>query len=172
MAGRLPPSLNWLIDKRARLDGEIKKMQAAADYAKELIKELSSIKEDLAAIDRAMKLHIIQVEVENIPSIRSQETRIKLPHGELTRLLITRLRQANGAVLTTSELTTFVAECFSVARFEEKDHKQLYQCVRYRLKNLVSDGVVQRHRRPKKNSEAQWSLACSTTVFLEVHHTP
>lgn len=59
MTGRLPPSLTWLIDKRARLDGEIKKMQGSVAHAKQLIQELSTIEEDLQAIDRALQLHTI-----------------------------------------------------------------------------------------------------------------
>jgi hypothetical protein len=172
MTGRLPPSLKWLIDKRARLDGEIKKMQVAAKNAKELIRELSSIREDLAAVDRALKLHIIQVETENIPPIRTHEKRIKLPHGELTRLLLTCLRQANGVPLSTDQITMFLADYLALAGIEEQDRNRLRQSVRYRLKRLAGDGVIQRHHLKSGREKGLWSLACSMTVFVEAHQLP
>lgn len=171
MTGRLPPSLNWLIDKRARLDGEIKKMQDAVNCARQLIQELSTIEEDLRAVDRTLKLHIIQVETENISPIRSHYNRVKLPYGELTRLLLSRLRKSNGIPISTYELTLFIAECFTAAGAEEKDFKKLRMSVRTRLKNLVRDGVVQRHHFLTGADEGFWSLACTTTVFQEAHHT-
>ena len=33
MSNRIPPSLSWLIDKRARIDGEMKKTQKSLDRA-------------------------------------------------------------------------------------------------------------------------------------------
>lgn len=53
-------SLNWLIDKRARLDGEIQKTEQSLLKAKGLIGELSKLKESLAAIDHALSLHEIK----------------------------------------------------------------------------------------------------------------
>jgi hypothetical protein len=88
MSTRIPSSLKWLIDKRARLDAEIRKTQSSIAKNKELIKELSSLKKNLSAIDKALELHEISVDVTLIEPVKSHYKRIDLPHGELTSSIL------------------------------------------------------------------------------------
>ncbi|MCU6434481.1 hypothetical protein LPB67_11930 [Undibacterium sp. Jales W-56] len=55
MANRIPPSLKWLIVKRARLDSESKKTEAALKRSQRLLEELTDcpIKPALAANEPA-----------------------------------------------------------------------------------------------------------------------
>lgn len=105
MTPKIPSSLKWLIDKRARLEGGIKKTRASLATAKQLIEELSKLEEDLAAIDRSLGLHDIQIQIEHIQPIRSHYVRIKLPRGELTKsiLLCLRLEPTPDAALSAVE---------------------------------------------------------------------
>jgi len=52
MGPRIPSSLKWLIDTRARLDGEIKRVEASTARAQRLLNELKQIKADLSVVDR------------------------------------------------------------------------------------------------------------------------
>jgi hypothetical protein len=113
MANKIPPSLKWLIDKRARLDGEIKKTEAAVKRTQHLIEELSTIKADLAAIDRALRLHDLQVDVDVIQPIRNQYVRTNVPYGELTRTIFLCLRLHEGRPVSTDRLVEFVAARFA-----------------------------------------------------------
>lgn len=96
MSTKIPSSLKWLIDKRARLDAEIEKTQSSNEKAKKLTKELASLKKSLLAIDKALEMHEISVDVNLIKSIKSHYKRIDLPHGELTRCILTCLRKYQG----------------------------------------------------------------------------
>lgn len=71
MTPKIPSPLKWLIDKRVRLAGEIRKTRSALATAKQLIEELSKLEDDLAAIDRSLGLHEIQIQVDYIQPIRS-----------------------------------------------------------------------------------------------------
>ena len=162
MANKIPSSLKWLIDKRARLDGEIQKTRQAAARARELIQELRAVEKDLAAIDRALKLHDLEVDVQFVRPVRSHYNRIKAPHGLLTRALLQCLRQAKGRPVSTVDIMAFVASKFAEAGVEAVDRKMLHQSVRYRLKHLVYDGLVHPHH-PKFNVEmGRWSLVQPT----------
>jgi|GEM_PF-1096924 len=157
MANRIPPSLAWLIDKRARIDGEIQKTKKAISQVRALLRELKSIEGDLAAIDRAMALHDIEVNLELIRPIRSQQNRIKAPHGLLTRLLLQRLAAANGQPVPTSDLAAFVAVRFEEAGVEAVGKKRLHHSVRERLKCLLHEGRVCRHHPELGNKMGRWS---------------
>lgn len=160
MSSRIPSSLKWLIDKRARLDAEIKKTEKSLAKAKELIKDLESLKTSLKAIDRSLALHEIEVDVSLIRPVRSYYVRVNLPHGELTRCILSCLRKhASDGPVRMSEIVSFIE-----ARYEEIGTKplprsQLRRSIHYRMKNLAARGVVIRHHPPKTSKEGLWSLA-------------
>lgn len=108
MAPKIPSSLKWLIDKRARLDAEITKTRASLSYAKKLIEELSKLEDDLAAIDRSLGLHEIKVQLEHIQPVRSHYVRVDLPRGELTRSILLCLRLREGAPARMGEIVSFI----------------------------------------------------------------
>jgi len=160
MSTRIPSSLKWLIDKRGRLDAEIKKTEASLSKAKELIEELSSLKENLAAVDLTLSLHNLDVDVNLIRPIRSQYVRINLPHGELARsiLLCLRLHQDEGPV-STSELIAFISSRFADLSAKPEERSTLRLSVHNRLKNMCRAGILQRHHDPNSCNEGIWSLA-------------
>ncbi|HMN13634.1 MAG TPA: hypothetical protein PKD55_15050 [Bellilinea sp.] len=158
MSQRIPSSLKWLIDKRARIDAEIKKTRASLKTAEALIKELSVLEVDLAAIDRSLGLHEIKIEVENIPPIRSNYVRIKLPHGELTRSILLCLRLKEGTPASMSTIAAFVEARHADLTAEKECRTALHRTIHYRLKNLCRSGVLQRHHPAETNGEGLWSL--------------
>jgi hypothetical protein len=160
MSTRIPSSLKWLIDKRARLDAEIQKTDASLSRAKELLEQLSSLKENLAAIDRTLALHEIKVDVTLIQPIQSKYIRINLPHGELRRsiLMCLQLHEAERPVAM-SEIVTFIACRHADLSVEQEQRTKLNRSVHYTLKNLARQGIIKRHHDPTSSYEGVWSLA-------------
>lgn len=158
MTPRIPSSLKWLIDKRARLDAEIAKTQASLAKTRRLIKELSYLKESLDAIERALEMHDIQVDVENIQPIRSHYNKISLPHGELTRTVLALLRLSGNIPVKTTEIVAFVEKRYIALNIPPENRFKLARSVHYRLKDLVRHGVILRHHDPHTNVEGCWSI--------------
>lgn len=160
MASRIPPSLSWLIDKRARLAAEVEKTRASIAEAQRLIKEFKVIERDLAAVDLSLKLHEIQVDLEAIAPIASQYLRIQLPRGELTRSIFLCLQLRGNQPTKFSEIVSFIiARHADLSQSTKTDRKDLNKSVHYRLKNLAREGKLCRHHSADDNKEGIWSLA-------------
>ena len=172
MSARIPPSLKWLIDKRARLTGKIaaaekairkktcveKRLSKYLDNIAVLEKELPKLQEDLAGIDRALTLHDIQVNVEYIHPISPRSAKIQLPYGVLTQTLLAFLRLSQGEPLSTDALTIMLMKRFTHLQGEtEQDFHKLRKSVRHRLKSLANDQIIV--RAPNTSSrETRWAL--------------
>lgn len=161
MNTRIPSSLKWLIDKRARLDAEVQKTRSSLATAKKLIKELSEIEKDLKAIDKTLELHEISVDTSLISPVKSHYNRVNLPHGELTKSILTCLRQSkDNQPVSKSEIVQFIKSTHPELIDELEVRTWLSTSVRYRLKCLYREGVIQRHHVPfSKVKEGLWSLA-------------
>jgi hypothetical protein len=88
MSYRIPPSLAWLGQKRACISGKISRLhhelavcQAAVQKK---VADLERAQADLAAVDRTIGMHEIQVDPDLIPEIRTSSNPIALQHGEFT----------------------------------------------------------------------------------------
>lgn len=159
MAPRIPPSLAWLIDKRARLDAELLKTRASISKAQSLIVELSALEESLAAVDKTLSLHDIKVDIENIAPIRSHYVRVKVPHGELTKSILLCLRLREGGAVRQSEIVSFVEARFSDLGAPAEKRSVLSRSIHYRLKGLFREGLLVRHHPPRTTDEGLWSIA-------------
>lgn len=160
MSTRIPSSLKWLIDKRARLDAEMQKTRASLAEAKKLIKELSELSKEMMAIDKALEMHKVNVDVCLINPVKSHYRRINLPHGELTRSILTCLRMQKGEQpIAKGDIVKFIKERHLNLLIQAGESSWLARSVSYRLKCLCKDGVVQRHHSPQSGLEGMWSLA-------------
>lgn len=163
MSTRIPPALKWLIDKRARLDAEIRRTEVSLAKAKSLMTELASLKSSLAAIDQTLALHEVKVDVSLIQPVRSKYVRINLPHGELTKSILMCLRlHAGERAVSTNEIVSFIAARYADLAATPARRSRLSQSVHDRIKPLVRSGVIQRHHDPKSNGYGLWSLAPDT----------
>ena len=113
---RLPSSLKWLIDRRARVAGEIEKIESLLAECQRLTDEILHMKELLASIDQTLALHEVSVDVSLIPAIKSHDFRLKLPHGELTRGILLCLKLGNGTPMNTEAITVFLFSRYGGAR--------------------------------------------------------
>lgn len=189
-----PASLNWLINKRARLLGEINKLQkslperlveAQLDVVRAEIKLVQAkehlayeqtvetriipaLKADLQAIDTTIGMHEIQINPEIIPPIQSHKVKKVLPYGEITRCVFDSLKCAGGGPLSTLEIASFIASHHGLDLSGEK-LSALGDSVRYRLKDLRAKGKVERLNETKgPNQEGLWVLSRDITQPVPV----
>jgi len=158
MTIRLPSSLKWLIDKRARLDAELKRTEQSARRAKALLKELSALQRLLKSVDETLRLHEISVDVQNTQPIRSAYKRLSTPRGLLTSTIINALKASADGTLTTWEIVAAVMKQIPSLDNGNVDQYQLKQSIRYRLKRLRQRGVVTAHHRKGYAPVGIWSL--------------
>lgn len=186
---RTPPSLKWLIDKRARLLGEITKIELGheerLDRAKKRLKvaeeelvgaqrqlhyerdiadkHIQALKADLQSIDRALGLHKIQINPEIIAPIRTQDEVRHLPYGEITRLIFDYLKVTNGEPATTTELAIFIASRENL-NLTDREFQLFRRKVLHRLRNLHAEGKLERLQQVKGAIEKKWALLKDATL--------
>lgn len=165
MTNKIPPSLNWLIDKRARVAGEIAKTKRSLKEAKTLIKDLEELEIKLSAIDTTLDLHDIKVDVNLIVPIESHEIRVNIPHGELSKSILTciRLYQVNGPVPKP------IIENFVITRHFDFDGEKVIggdikRIIHNGLTNLYHKGYLIKHHDPKSNNFSLWTLSKKCTI--------
>lgn len=178
-----PSSLKWLINKRARLLGEINKLEkslpdriakarqdvecaeANLAQAKERLANedavafriIPAIQADIQAINAALGLHEIQINPEIIQPIRTQDAERALPYGEITRSIYDCLKCSGGGPVTTTEITIFVASHNNL-ELSDVEFQIFRTAVRYRLKTICAQGKIERLHQVKGSLEGKWRL--------------
>lgn len=166
---KIPSALKWMLDRRARLLGEIQKTEKRQRHREEALSQainviearlktlkrrlqvsrtgtplrLAALKVDLAAIDNAMGQHRVMVDAESIPAIKSQDNPWHLPRGQITRSILRCLREAEGAELTTSEIALYVA-VNSRLDIDPNDFRPFKIAVRKRMRAMTVEGTIRR----------------------------
>lgn len=155
---RLPSSLKWLIDRRARVAGEIEKIESLLSKCQRLADEILPLKELLASIDQTLSLHEVSVDISLIPTIKSHDLRLKLPHGELTRGILLCLKLGEGTPTNIDAITAFLVARYTTLDAPLTSPAELRTSVRYRLKNLCKEGLVMRLHSGHRGARAVWIL--------------
>ena len=159
MSIRIPPSLKWLIDKRARISGEIHKTKKSLDKAHELINEMRDLEQTLSAIDTTLALHELQIDKTLIRPINSHYIRLKIVYGGINHAVLTCLKlYSDGPPVSKSAINNFV-----IAKYYDPDESiipfnQISRSVHESLKRFNADGRVIRFHYPKSNQEGLWKL--------------
>jgi hypothetical protein len=179
---KTPSALKWMIDQRARLLGEIKKIDKRYDAREsELQKEIDELhaqmevrqkklariqrarcghmellQRDLASIDSAMGQHKVLVDTDLISSIQTQDSAWYLPPGAMTRYILRALREANGDVLTTNEVALFVVEEGKLTVHPD-DFRSLKIAIRRRMRALHSAGFLRRIEIGTRTMDSRWA---------------
>lgn len=160
MSIHIPPSLKWLIDKRARISGEINKTRKSLDRAHELINEMHDLEDTLSAIDKTLALHELQIDKTLIQPINSHYVRLKIPYGGINYGVLTCLKLYNeGSPVSKSTINSFI-----IAKYYNSDEsgipfKQIAISIHQALNRLHADGKIKRFHDPKLNGEGLWKLA-------------
>lgn len=178
---KTPSSLKWLINKRARILGHIKKIESnpedllkAQHRLKEAIKEVNYAKNDLAfkkmvtpliiddlkngleVIDRALQMHEIQIPPSLIPSLRPHEG-MMLKYGVITKQIIKCLKYAGVGGLKTSQIVLYI-KVEEDLELTHSEHLYFHRAVRKRLQALCVRNVVERLHCHSTTSEGSWRL--------------
>lgn len=162
---RLPTSLNWLIEKRGRIDGSIQKIELYLEKHRrrfekyqELTNELSILKETLASVDKTLKLHKLKIDPQNIPTIFGRNCVSGLAHGDLTRLIYERLR-GEQLPISSSEIVDYILDNQRNSGRPPMARALLARKVHSCLKQLCANKKVVRHHPPKTTSCGLWTLS-------------
>jgi hypothetical protein len=160
MSNRIPPSLAWLIDKRARIDGEMKKTQKSLDRLTRLLGKLEAAEKRLEALDQTIAAHPLTEEPKREgPFVTEHHRRLPLPHGELTRCVLDCLREANGQPVPRAELLNFVFNRHPQFAATEYYRLWIAETVRDCLKRLSDRKMVERHHDRRSRKPGIWSLS-------------
>lgn len=180
---RTPSSLKWLIDKRARLLGEINKLknshhknvedakkrvvkaEMSLEHAKQELAHLEStvpriieiLHSDLKAVDNTLGLHEIQINPDIIPPIRTQDAERHSSHGGMTRAIFECLKLAGGQSVSTFELTEHVAVVIGL-KLTVENYQEFRKKISWRLKGLCSAGKIRRLHQVKGCIVGRWIL--------------
>lgn len=145
MANRIPSSLNWLVKKRAETHGELNRIERERSiYLKWSKMKITELEYDLQAIDRTLGLHEIKISPEVIPSKQPQVLGAKLNHGQLTKLICDSFDTFDDGCGTITQISLYVAAKGSIRLKANITDKSLNSSVRYRVKNLCNQGVIER----------------------------
>jgi hypothetical protein len=150
-------NLNESMRRREKIAREIgtTKIQIAA--VRLHMRELETIKEDLAAIDRTLGLHDIQVDTQNIRSVRTSYKRLNLPLGEMSRCIYAALRAHPGPTLR-SAIYAYVVAKHPELISDEKSVRDVQRSVHDRLKSLARQGRLKRHHVGPGAADGIWSF--------------
>jgi hypothetical protein len=115
MSNIIPQSLNWMINKRARLAGKVIKLKKKLAKVQPLIEELKALEKDLNTVDEALKLHEIQVDLDLIKPIRPTKKRgekiVKFQRGVAGKIVMDLLRSRHGqGSVTKTEIMDLILE--------------------------------------------------------------
>jgi len=190
---RTPSSLKWLIDKRARLLGEINKLEKAhperikqaksqitkaeqaLEHAKQELANIEStgpklvelMRNKLQSVDSTLGLHEIQIDPSIIPPIRTPDTKRQSGYGEITRAIFECLKLAGGQPVTTFELTEHVADAIGL-KLTDDNYQTFRKKISCRLKELCTQGKIQRLHETKRVTVGRWALPDDSAILKSI----
>lgn len=163
---RLPSSLNWLIDKRARVDGELQraekyllKNQRVFEKYLRMQQEVPVLRNILDSLDQILGLHEVQINPQLIPTIRGKVRKHELPHGEITKSIFRRLQMADGQPVSSNEIAEYLAQRRQDFGLPPAPSKQLLRQIHQRLGCLYAEGKLERHHQLPANTYGLWSIS-------------
>lgn len=181
---KTPPSLKWLIKKRARLHGElnalieslprqqkilednirlVEKTLRTIDYSirmqRESCKKIPELKKQIDALDIILGIHEVKIDISLIKPTPSLTKGLKgqVPHGGLTKTILQCLSEAPNATKGTSEIATYIAVKYGL-NADAHNLAELKRYTRKRLNALCRDNRVKRTHSLVTSEEGRWML--------------
>jgi hypothetical protein len=150
-------NLNESIRHREKIAREIGTTKAQIAAVRLHMRQLETIKEDLAAIDRTLSLHDIQVDTQNIRSLNTNYKRLDLPLGEMSRCIYAALRAHAGPTLR-STIYEYIITKHPRLISDEKSVRDVQRSLHDRLKSLGRQGRLKRHHIGSGSADGIWSF--------------
>lgn len=161
MTYRIPPSLNWLIDKHARTAGKIIKLRKKLSDVIHLVELLSEYEKRLSAIEESLKLHDIQIDVQNIKPVKASEfDQNKFKPGQASGLVIDFLksRYGQGPVPKKEIDTLLIYEHEKLAPGAIKTKKEFKRYSTQLLNRLAAKNIIIRMHSKATFSMGYWEI--------------
>jgi len=167
---RLPSSLKWLIEKRGRVDGSIQKIElylekqrSVFEKYQQLTNELSLLRETLASIDTALRLHKLQIDPQNIPPIHGKNHVTDLRRGVITQLIYDRIEMGKGNPVSSDQIVEFILNHRQASGEPPIVKTFLSKQVMKRLNGLCRAKRLIRHHPQKTTDYGWWTLQSGLT---------
>jgi hypothetical protein len=157
MTVRIPTTVNWLLERRSRLLGQINAVdQRVAEYKKDT-KLLKKLQRDLQSLERVIKMHELAAECGPGVPIRFKRYKSCLPHGQMTNLVTEYLEISEGVPRTATEVAMYVTARGGL-NIPDTDCLRFRELIRYRLKDLGELGRIRRKPPLPGSREARWYI--------------
>jgi len=192
-----PSSLKWLINRRARLDGEIHKFEqqevlrkAQAQSKIESIRQqldsavqaeelqlnfhriaIQSLQRDLDATDLLLRQHEVPIDPSIIKRVRSHDNLSIADHGFYTSCIYECLRLNPDRPCTATIVASFIA-AKSDAPFEGPVFSELRYRIRQRMKYLAWQGKITRVPNQVGSLEGRWRLNLEQEISIPLEIRP
>lgn len=159
MTYKIPPSLNWLIDKHARISGEIIRIKKRLTRVSLLVDRLKELEKNLEAVNASLKLHEIQIDESNIKPIRPSKRKSNFPWGEQQRIIfkIIKTNSIDGPVSKIKVMEQLAQEHLQYGSSELSD-QELRRITSQGLNRLAKDGLVIRIHDKITNEYGHWTI--------------
>lgn len=182
---RIPPSLNWLIRNRRVIAGRLQiaaeeksKIEDNLEQAKKLIQrydiisqQITVLEQDLAAIDRSLSLHEIQIDISQLECLRPHRNTYFFKRGVLVQSIFTALSNNPNTWLSTTEIAVLV-KFITGTNIAADEFPRLRSVVRNRLNGLVYKGKIDNVNTGKLNKEGFWRLKPSDRNGITYSEVP
>lgn len=157
-AKKIPHALSWLIRRRAIALGELAAIAARQAKVIGRIRKRANVEiervnlhykialqdcaRSLSEIDKVMALHNLQIDPDVIQPRRMYKAPRMLPHGTMTREIVSYLKKAGRRAVTTSEITKHLATHLEY-ELTKQEFLHLRECTRSSLKTLAKKGPIE-----------------------------
>jgi hypothetical protein len=154
MATRLPTKLKGLVETRARLGGEVARLE---DLLAETTDKLKKARKSLSNTDATILHYNALLDPSTIRPVRGQKGRYG-KHGSLKATIAIVLAEGKGAAFTYSEIADPIIEKLGL-KFASPELKTdwKYNSLRSELKRMLAKGSVERVLQPNKKN-TRWKL--------------
>ena len=160
MTNRIPPSLNWLINKRARIAGEIIQTKKGLRKVQDLVIKLNKLEDELKSIDGSLKLHDIQINIENIRSIRTHCKHLRFPQGCINDYILQFLISKSDDFPTSKlEIVDHIILKHYELGGDQIAYKTASRIVKQSLGRSCKLGRVVRHHNRKTRDHGFWTIS-------------
>lgn len=161
MTNKIPPSLLWLIDKRARLSGEIIKLKRRLEQVEPLINQLRDLEISLKSIDNSLKLHDIQIDLENIKPISTQQPKKhRFRPGVPRKLVLNFLKSKYGqGTQSRTDICLFLLqEHQKIAPGEVQPEVEINMLTSRLLSRMAAQNYIIRHHPKVTKKDGLWEI--------------
>lgn len=154
----IPSSLKWLISKRARLTGKIKKAEVAFSKKVQLEQAyIESLKADLQVIDQTIRSHETQLDSDLIFMMKAECAVRQFEHGVVTRAIFASLRQAGLEPRSSSQIALYLC-AIAQNNVGNEEFAEICNIVRHRLRALHREGKIEKLQCAQAGSEDFWKI--------------